>query len=142
MTNNLRVPLGLLCIYGLFKEFRPSEPFLTEYLIDPRWGNLSKDDLYSSVYPVYTYATFALVLPVFLFTDYVRYKPIIVLEGLSYIATWLLLLWAKGVTWMQVMQITYGIAISTEVAYYTYIYAKVTQKIYLYDIFYKNMHIK
>ena len=140
MTNNLRVPLGLLCIYGLFKEFRPSEPFLTEYLIDPRWGNLSKDDLYSSVYPVYTYATFALVLPVFLFTDYVRYKPIIVLEGLSYIATWLLLLWAKGVTWMQVMQITYGIAISTEVAYYTYIYAKVTQKFYLYDVFYTSVH--
>ena len=144
MTNNLRVPLGLLCIYGLFKEFRPSEPFLTEYLIDPRWGNLSKDDLYSSVYPVYTYATFALVLPVFLFTDYVRYKPIIVLEGLSYIATWLLLLWAKGVTWMQVMQITYGIAISTEVAYYTYIYAKVSQKSYLFDlyIYSSNVHIK
>ena len=125
MTNNLRVPLGLLCIYGLFKEFRPSEPFLTEYLIYPRWGNLSKDDVYSSVYPVYTYATFALVLPVFLFTDYVRYKPVIVFEGVSYIATWILLLWAKGVTWMQVMQIMYGIAISTEVAYYTYIYAKV-----------------
>ena len=143
MTNNLRVPLGLLCIYGLFKEFRPSEPFLTEYLIDPRWGNLRKDDLYSSVYPVYTYATFALVLPVFLFTDYVRYKPIIVLEGLSYIATWLLLLWAKGVTWMQVMQITYGIAISTEVAYYTYIYAKVTQNFsYMVYSIHQNVHIK
>ena len=126
MASDLRVPLGLLCIYGLFKEFRPSEPFLTEYLIDPRWGGLSKDELYSSVYPVYTYATFALVLPVFLFTDYVRYKPIIVLEGLSYIGTWLLLLWAKGVAWMQVMQIVYGIAISTEVSYYTYIYAKVS----------------
>ena len=126
-TSDLKIPLLLLCLYGLFKEFRPSEPFLTEYLIDPRWVNLSKNDLYSNVYPVYTYATFALVLPVFLFTDYVRYKPIIVLEGISYIATWILLLWAEGVTAMQIMQVTYGVAVCTEVAYYSYIYAKVSQ---------------
>ena len=124
-SNNLSIPLALLCFYGFFKEFRPSEPFLTEYLIDPRWGNINKNDLYSKVYPVYTYATFALVFPVFLFTDYVRYKPVINLEGLSYIASWLLLLWGEGVTSMQIMQLFYGIAVSTEVAYYTYIYAKV-----------------
>ena len=124
-SNNLSIPLALLCFYGFFKEFRPSEPFLTEYLIDPRWGNINKNDLYSKVYPVYTYATFALVFPVFLFTDYVRYKPVIVLEGIAYIASWILLLWGEGVTSMQIMQLFYGIAVSTEVAYYTYIYAKV-----------------
>ena len=123
--RDLFISLGLLCCYGFFKEFRPSEPFLTEYLIDPRWGNISKNELYSSVYPVYTYATFALVFPVFVLTDYLRYKPVIVLEGLSYIATWSLLLWAKGVAAMQLMEFTYGIAVSTEVSYYTYIYAKV-----------------
>ena len=125
-SSSLLIPLTLLCLYGLFKEFRPSEPFLTEYLIDSRWGNITKNDLYSSVYPVYTYATFALVFPVFLLTDYVRYKPIIILEGGSYITTWVLLLWAKGVLAMQMMEFTYGIAVSTEVSYYTYIYAKVS----------------
>ena len=98
-----------------------------------------------------TYATFALVLPVFLFTDYLRYKPIIVLEGISYIATWILLLWTKGVTAMQIMQITYGIAVSTEVSYYTYIYAKVMNNyIYIYlvcpykklgNIYEKKLHL-
>ena len=126
ISNDLLIPLGLLCCYGFFKEFRPSEPFLTEYLIDPRWGDITKNDLYSKVYPVYTYATFALVLPVFVLTDFLKYKPVIVLEGVAYIATWILLLWGNGVTAMQMMELCYGIAVSTEVSYYTYIYAKVS----------------
>ena len=28
-----RLTTALLCCYGLFKEIRPSEPFLTEYLV-------------------------------------------------------------------------------------------------------------
>ena len=27
---------ALLCLFGFLKELRPSEPFLTEYLIDSR----------------------------------------------------------------------------------------------------------
>ena len=46
-------------------------------------------------------------------------------KGLAYIATWALLLWTDTIPWMQFMQFTYGVACSTEVAYYTYIYAKV-----------------
>ncbi len=43
----------------------------------------------------------------------------------NYLFPRLLLLWGKGVRAMQVMQIVYGVATSTEIAYYTYIYAKV-----------------
>jgi len=50
-------------------------------------------------------------------------------EGAAYVGTWCLLLWADGVQWMQVMQFVYGVATSTEVAYYTYIYAKVSAKV-------------
>lgn len=49
-------------------------------------------------------------------------------KGLAYIATWALLLWTDTIPWMQFMQFTYGVACSTEVAYYTYIYAKVGLK--------------
>ena len=124
-SDNFKVPLVLLCCYGFFKEVRPSEPFLTEYLSDQRWGNISLNDLSSKVYPVYTYSSFVLLLPVFLLTDFVRYKPVIVLGGIAYITTWVLLLWAKGIAAMQVMEFSYGLVTSTEVAYYTYIYAKV-----------------
>ena len=45
---------------------------------------------------------------------------------MAYIGTWALLLWAKSLLAMQFMQFVYGVATSTEVAYYTYIYAKVS----------------
>ena len=38
----------------------------------------------------------------------------------------MLLLWGYGVGQMQLMQAIYGLATSTEVAYFTYIYASVT----------------
>ncbi|KAK7068803.1 hypothetical protein SK128_003851 [Halocaridina rubra] len=119
----------LLCLYGFFKEFRPSEPFLTEYLIGPPM-NLTLDEVNYEVYPVWTYAYLSLLVVVFLLTDLLRYKPMIIFEGLGYVATWSLLLWARGVRWMQFMEFCYGIATSTEVAYYTYIYAQVSTKYY------------
>jgi hypothetical protein len=40
---------------------------------------------------------------VFLLTDFLRYKPVIIVEGLAYIATWCLLLYGSGVPLMQVI---------------------------------------
>lgn len=119
----------LLCLYGFFKELRPSEPFLTEYLKQPPM-NLTDDELTYQVYPVWTYSYLSLLVGVFLLTDLLRYKPVIVFEGIGYVVTWSLLLWARGVAAMQFMEFMYGIATSTEVAYYTYIYAKVAGKFY------------
>ncbi|XP_069952696.1 thiamine transporter 1 isoform X3 [Cherax quadricarinatus] len=119
----------LLCLYGFFKELRPSEPFLTEYLLGPQ-QNLTENQVYYDVYPVWTYSYLSLLVVVFLLTDLLRYKPVIVFEGIGYVVTWSLLLWARGVEAMQFMEFTYGIATSTEVAYYTYIYAKVSAKFY------------
>ena len=77
------------------------------------------------MYPIWTYSYLCLLVVVFLITDLARYKVVIVVEGFAYVATWSLLLWGSGVAWMQAMQVAYGLATSTEVAYYTYIYAKV-----------------
>ena len=69
------------------------------------------------------------------------------LEGFSYILTWILMLWGHGLpqmqvkyltslafvrlqTPLQVMQVAYGVATSTEVAYFTYIYAKISGEHY------------
>ena len=118
-----RITLTCLCFYGFFKELRPSEPYLNDYLIE--YKNITQEDVYDRIYPVWPYAYFGLLIPVFLLTDFLRYKPVIILEGFSYILTWTLLLWAPGVIAMQFMEISYGIATSTEIAYFTYIYAKV-----------------
>ena len=96
---------------------------------------------------MWTYAYLAILVLVFLLTDLAKYKPVIVLEGFAYIATWVtylqylqylyskylsylqypqvLLLWGRGVGQMQLMETVYGLATSTEVAYFTYIYASV-----------------
>jgi len=119
----------LLCLYGFFKEIRPIEPFLTDYLLGNSTG-LTEDELYHDVYPIWTYSYLAVLILVFLFTDLLKYKSVIVFEGLAYVITWVLLLWGKGLLAMQFMQVAYGIATSTEVAYFTYIYAKVSGHYY------------
>ncbi len=78
-----RITLLLLCCYGFFKELRPSEPYLTEYLIGNQWKNLTEDAVYNKVYPIWPYSYFGLLVPVFLLTDLLRYKPVIIFEGKS-----------------------------------------------------------
>ncbi len=86
---------------------------------------MTLSEAYREVYPVWTYSYLAVLVPVFLTTDLLRYKPVVVAEGFAYVLTWILLLWTAGVPAMQAMQVSYGVATATEVAYFTYIYAKV-----------------
>uniref|UniRef100_A0A8C0HGC7 Solute carrier family 19 member 3 n=1 Tax=Chelonoidis abingdonii TaxID=106734 RepID=A0A8C0HGC7_CHEAB len=118
-------PTLVLCIYGFFSMMRPSEPFLTPYLTGPD-KNLTIDEVTNQVFPVWTYSYLVLLFPVFLITDYLRYKPIISLQGLSFIITWLMLLFFQGVLAMQWMEFFYGMVTATEVAYYAYIYSVVS----------------
>ena len=125
MYQDWKLTTFLLCCYGFFKEIRPSEPFLTEYLISNNTG-VTESQVYHDVYPVWTYSYLAILFLVFLVTDLAKYKPVIILEGFAYILTWVLLLWGHGLAAMQIMQVSYGLATSTEVAYFTYIYASVS----------------
>ncbi|MFT7799759.1 thiamine transporter 1 [Arapaima gigas] len=117
-------PTFLLCVYGFFSSLRPLEPFLTAYLLGPD-KNLSVNQVVNEVYPVWTYSYLALLFPVFLATDYLCYKPVIILQGASFIVTYVLLLKAQGLPAMQVLEFFYGVATATEVAYYSYIYSVV-----------------
>ncbi|KAG8520923.1 Thiamine transporter 2 [Galemys pyrenaicus] len=122
-------PTVTLCSFGFFSTMRPSEPFLAPYLTGPS-KNLTSEEITNEIFPVWTYSYLVLLLPVFVLTDYVRYKPVIVLQGISFIITWLLLLFAQGVTAMQVMEFFYGMVTATEVAYYSYIYSVVSPEHY------------
>lgn len=79
---------------------------------------------------MWTYSYLALLLPVFLATDYLRYKPVVLLQGLSLIATWFMLLYAQGLLASQFLEFFYGLATATEVAYYSYIYSVVDVRVY------------
>lgn len=61
----------LLCVFGFFREIRPSEPFSIEFFIS--WRNLTNEDLTQYVYPVGTYSFLAQLVIIFLITDMLRY---------------------------------------------------------------------
>ncbi|NWR83712.1 S19A3 protein, partial [Furnarius figulus] len=123
--NTWTFPTLILCLYGFFYMMKPSEPFLTPYLTGPD-KNLTTDEVTNQIFPVWTYSYLALLFPVFLVTDYVRYKPVLLLQGISLIVTWLLLLFAHGVLAMQLVEFFYGMVTAAEVAYYAYIYSVVS----------------
>ncbi|XP_045838275.1 thiamine transporter 1 isoform X3 [Meles meles] len=123
------LPTALLCACGFFASLRPSEPFLTPYLLGPD-KNLTEREVFNEIYPVWTYSYLVLLFPVFLATDYLRYKPVVLLQGLSLIVTWFMLLYAQGLLAIQFLEFFYGIATATEIAYYSYIYSVVDLNMY------------
>nr|XP_057941899.1 thiamine transporter 1 [Doryrhamphus excisus] len=117
-------PTLWLCFYGFFTNFRPSEPFLTAYLMGPT-KNLTEAQVVGEIYPIWTYSYLVLLFPVFLATDYLCYKPVLVLQAASYVVTYVMLLKAQGLVAMQLLEFFFGLATASEVAYYSYIYSVV-----------------
>ncbi|CAD5211267.1 unnamed protein product [Bursaphelenchus xylophilus] len=122
MRSNL--VLAIVCIYGIAKEFRPATPFLTPFLVSEEKGFTNKE-VYKQMYPFWTYSYLLVLIPVFILTDRLKYKPVVVLEALSLTATWTLLCFGTTIRHMQIMQIVFGIASASRIAYFSYIYAVV-----------------
>ncbi|KAK9504491.1 hypothetical protein O3M35_010813 [Rhynocoris fuscipes] len=119
----------ILCAYGVLKEFRPSEPFVTKYLNHPPM-NFTREQISEDIYPIAIYSTMVLLIFIFLITDLLRYKPIIILNSLSGIVIYLMLIFCRKLIAMQIVEVLYGLFTACEVAYYTYIYAKVDKEHY------------
>lgn len=66
-----------------------------------------------------------LLFPVFLATDYLRYKPLLILQAASFIVTYAMLIKAQGVLAMQILEFFFGVATAADIAYYSYIYSVV-----------------
>ncbi|XP_035478098.1 thiamine transporter 1 isoform X2 [Scophthalmus maximus] len=79
----------------------------------------------SEIYPIWTYSYLVLLFPVFLATDFLCYKPVLVLQATSLVVTYVVLLKAQGLLAMQLLEFFFGLATASEVAYYSYIYSLV-----------------
>nr|XP_029732793.1 thiamine transporter 1-like [Aedes albopictus] len=119
----------ILCIFGFLKEFRPSEPFVFQFLTGP-WHNVTVEQVVQDVFPIGTYSYVAQLVVVFLITDYFRYKPLIIVAGLAGTVVWCLFVWTSSLGALQVLEVFYGTYMAAEIAYWTYIYAKVDRKHY------------
>ncbi|XP_054273212.1 thiamine transporter 1-like isoform X2 [Macrosteles quadrilineatus] len=115
---------SLLCIFGFLKEFRPSEPYITPYLMSSRL-NFTEEQISQDIYPIATYANMLSLIVVFLVTDFLRYKPIIIADAVSGVCVYAGLILFNTLFAVQVVEVMYGLFMAGEVAYYTYIYAKV-----------------
>lgn len=77
----------------------------------------------NEIYPIWTYSYLALLFPVFLATDYLCYKPVVILQAASLVVTYSMLLKTKSLIAMQLMEFFFGLATAAEVAYFSYIYS-------------------
>ncbi|XP_010896991.2 solute carrier family 19 member 3b [Esox lucius] len=122
-------PTAVLSLYGFFANCRPAEPFLTPYLIGP-YKNISEEVVTNFLFPIWTYSYLAVLFPVFLLTDFLRYKPVIVVQGLFLVTNYALLCFAPGLVAMTFLQFNYAVVTSTEVAYFSYIYSMIPPERY------------
>uniref|UniRef100_A0A674C6S7 Solute carrier family 19 member 3b n=1 Tax=Salmo trutta TaxID=8032 RepID=A0A674C6S7_SALTR len=122
-------PTAVLSLYGFFANCRPAEPFLTPYLIGP-YKNISEEVVTNYLFPIWTYSYLAVLFPVFLLTDFLRYKPVIMVQGLFLVTNYVLLCFAPGLTAMTFLQFNYAVVTSTEVAYFSYIYSVIPPERY------------
>ncbi|VDN91706.1 unnamed protein product [Brugia pahangi] len=97
----------------MVKKFRPATPFLTPFLVSS-YKNFTDVQLYSQIYPLWTYSYLVALIPIFFLTDALRHKPIVVLEAMSYCASHAIILW--------------GLSTASDIAYVSYMYAVIDQK--------------
>ncbi|XP_053421856.1 reduced folate transporter isoform X3 [Nycticebus coucang] len=115
--------VSYLCFYGFMAQMRPGESFITPYLL--RDKNFTQEQVTNEITPMLSYSYMLVLVPIFLLTDYLRYKPVLLLQGLSYVSVWLLLLFGGSVQHMQLMEFFYSITMAARVAYSSYIFSLV-----------------
>jgi solute carrier family 19 (thiamine transporter), member 2/3 len=127
MQEYLKISL-ILSTFGLLKETRPSEPFITDFIVD--FKNVTAEKINQDIFPIGTYSYLAQLAIIFLVTDLLRYKPLIILLGASGVAIWSMLLWTSSVVSLQIVEVIYGTYCASEIAYFSYIYAKTEKQHY------------
>ncbi|XP_039998213.1 reduced folate transporter [Xiphias gladius] len=118
-----------LCFYGFMSSIKPGEPFITPYLLSPE-KNFTRKQVTNEITPVLTYSYMAVLVPAFLLTDLLRYKPVLVIQGISQVVIWLILLLGTTLIEMQFMEFFYGIFMACRVAYSSYIFSLVNPLLY------------
>lgn len=118
-----------LCFYGFMVQLKPGEPFITPYLLSTE-KNFTRKQVTNEINPVLSYSYMAVLVPVFLLTDYLRYKPLLILQSLSHVSIWLLLLLGTSLLEMQLMEFFYGITMAARVAYSSYVFSLVPSTVY------------
>ena len=122
------VPLLLLSSVAI--HFRPSEPYLTPFLIEE--ADLGIDVVNEVVYPVYTYAYISLLIPVGLLTTITSYRILITIGFLFHLVTnTLIILSPLPTNYYIFIEISFALSQTIQnCIFYTYIYTVIQAKYY------------
>eukprot|EP00055_Hartaetosiga_balthica_P006508 m.20467 g.20467 ORF g.20467 m.20467 type:complete len:501 (-) comp5253_c0_seq1:242-1744(-) len=107
-THACWVTVVLVCSVAFFINCQPSEPFLSKYLQEDK--NITETQLDELVWPIDTYATLGVILPIAFLSEQVGYGGVVLVSLLCREATRVILIYSQGVTWMAITQGTYAIA--------------------------------
>lgn len=118
-----------LCFFGFMASIKPGEPFITPYLLSSE-KNFTREQVTNEITPVLTYSYMVVLVPTFLLTDLLRYKPVLIIQGISQVVIWLILLLGTTLLEMQLMELFYGITMACRVAYSSYIFSLVSPVFY------------
>ncbi|XP_010184830.1 PREDICTED: folate transporter 1 [Mesitornis unicolor] len=116
-----------LCFYGFMTQIRPGESFITPYLLGAdKDKNFTQAEVTNVITPVLSYSYMAVLVPIFPLAG----PPVLVLQSLSHITIWLLLVLGTSVLAMQLMEFFYGITMAARIAYSSYIFSLVAPSRY------------
>ena len=110
-----------LALLGFLVNCKPSEPFLTQYLLTNK--HISSDDLEAHVYPWSTIGSFLLLLPAGLAAEHFGSRRVIFCGLLCREATRVLLILGEGGPAMAAMQLSYAGAVAVDAVYFAHIFA-------------------
>ncbi|KAI1728633.1 reduced folate carrier domain-containing protein [Ditylenchus destructor] len=119
---------ALLCFYAILKEIKVGEPYMYKYQTE--YLNLTAEQLTGEVYPVNPYTYLISLVPIFLLTDLLLYKPTMITEVTGQIVFRATLVFGGSVFSQVIGQVFYGIASASEVAFFSYIYARLEKDQY------------
>lgn len=110
----------IFVLYGFFKAFKPSEAFLTPYLIQDK--HFSRQEVNNQVYPIWTYSFFLWIIPITFIAEKFGYRTAIFLESLGHLSTRILLIFGRSLFVIQVSEVCFALAIAGELVYYSYVF--------------------
>lgn len=122
-------PVMFLYFYGFVASVRPGESFITPNLLSPE-KNFTREQVTNEITPVLTYSYMVALVPSFLLTDFLRYKPVLIIQSVGQVVIWIILLLGDTLLQMQFMEFFYGATMACRLAYSSYIFSLVNPASY------------
>lgn len=106
------------CLFSFLVHFKPSEPYLSQYLESKFDENTVNNDIYP--YSTYFYLPALVILGIL--SEFTSYRVAIFIGMFGRVICRFLLLFGTSVLAMQWMQIAYSFGTASEIIFYAYIY--------------------